>query len=87
MHGAIPPEIRKDRAKKLSMIADSKRTSFAKRFIGKITEIVVEDEDTCSGWTSEYLWCSCPHAQRPRKSLVAVRITGASGHTLTGTPI
>ena len=87
MHGTIPPEIRKARAKKLSLIADSKRTSFAKRFIGKTTEIVVEDEDTCSGWTSEYLWCSCPHAKLPRKSLVTVRITGASGHKLTGAPI
>ena len=87
MHGAIPPEIRKARAKKLSLIADRKRTSFAKRFIGKTTEIIVEDEETCSGWTSEYLWCLCPHAHRPRKSLVAVRITGANGHTLTGMPI
>ena len=48
---------------------------------------VVEDEDSCSGWTSEYLWCSCPHAKLPRKSLAKVRITGASGHKLTGTPI
>ena len=87
MHGAIPPEIRKARAKKLSLIADSKRTSFAKRFIGKTTEIVVEDEDTCSGWTSEYLWCSCPHAHKPRKSLVRVRIVESKGHTLIGTAI
>ena len=87
MLGAIPSEIRKARAKELSKIADEKRTAFARRFIGKTTEIVVEDEDTASGWTSEYLWCSCPHAKLPRKSLAKVRITGASGHKLTGTPI
>ena len=87
MLGAIPSETRKARAKMLSKIADKKRTAFARRFIGKTTEIVVEDESTCSGWTSEYLWCSCPHAHPPRKSLVTVRITGASGHKLTGTPI
>ena len=87
MAGSVPPEIRKSRAKKLSALADAKRSAFARRFIGKTTEIVVEDEDTCSGWTSEYLWCSCPHAHPPRKSLVAVRITGSKGHTLTGTPI
>ena len=87
MHGALPPEIRKARAKKLSLIADNKRTAFAKRFIGKTTEIVVEDEDTCSGWTSEYLWCSCQHAHRPRKSLVRVRIVESKGHTLIGTAI
>ena len=87
MAGSVPPEIRKIRAKKLSVLADAKRSAFARRFIGKTTEIVVEDEDTCSGWTSEYLWCSCPHAHPPRKSLVAVRITGAQGHMLSGTPI
>ena len=87
MHGAVAPAIRKARAKELSTIADKKRTSFAKRFIGKDTEIIVEDEDTCSGWTSEYLWCSCPHAHRPRKSLVRVRIVESKGHTLIGTAI
>ena len=87
MHGAVAPEIRKARAKELATIADKKRSAFAKHFIGKTTEIVVEDEDTASGWTSEYLWCSCPHAKLPRKSLAKVRITGASGHKLTGTPI
>ncbi len=87
MAGSVPPEIRKSRAKKLSALADAKRSAFARRFIGKTTEIVVEDEGTCSGWTSEYLWCTCPHAHPPRKSLVTVRITGAKGHTLTGTPI
>ena len=87
MAGAVPPEIRRARAKELATIADAKRTAFAKRFIGKTTEIVVEDEDPCSGWTSEYLWCSCPHAHLPRKSLVKVRITAADGHKLTGTLI
>jgi len=87
MAGAVPPEIRRARAKELATIADAKRTAFAKRFIGKTTEIVVEDEDSCSGWTSEYLWCSCPHAHLPRKSLAKVLITAADGHKLTGTPI
>ena len=87
MLGAIPSEIRKARANELSTIAYEKRTEFARRFIGKTTEIVVEDEDTSSGWTSEYLWCSCPTAKLPRKSLAKVRITSASDHKLTGTPI
>ena len=87
MHGAVAPEIRKARAKELATIADKKRSAFAKHFIGKTTEIVVEDEDTCSGWTSEYLWCSCPNTHLPRKSLVAVRIVESKGHTLIGTPI
>ena len=87
MAGTIPPEVRKTRAKKLSALADAKRSAFARHFIGKTTEIVVEGEDTCSGWTSEYLWCSCPHAHKPRKSLVRVRIVESKGHTLIGTAI
>ena len=87
MAGTIPPEVRKTRAKKLSALADAKRSAFARHFIGKTTEIVVEGEDTCSGWTSEYLWCSCPHAHRPRKSLVRVRIVESKGHTLIGTAV
>ena len=83
----VPPEIRKARARDLSLIADKKRTAFATHFIGKATDIVVEDEDTCSGWTSEYLWCSCPNTHLPRKSLVAVRIVESKGHTLIGTAI
>ena len=81
----VPPEIRKARARELLLIADKKRTDFATHLIGKTTDIVVEDEDTCSGWTSEYLWCSCPNTHLPRKSLVRVRIVESKGHTLTGT--
>ena len=83
----VPPEIRKARARELTLIADKKRTAFAIHFIGKTTEIVVEDEDTCSGWTSEYLWCSCPNTHKPRKSLVRVLIVESKGHTLIGTAI
>ena len=83
----IPPDIRRMRAKKLAMIADAKRTSFAKRFLGKSTTIVVEDEESCAGWTSEYLWCSCPNAHKPRKSLVSVRIVESNGHKLIGAPV
>ena len=87
MPNVIPHEIRKARARELMLVADRKRTGFAMHFIGKETEIVVEDEETCSGWTSEYLWCSCPNAKRPRKSLVRVRIVESKGHTLIGTAI
>ena len=83
----VPPEIRKVRARELALIADKKRTAFAMHFIGKATDIVVEDEETCSGWTSEYLWCTCPNTHLPRKSLVRVRILESKGHTLTGTAI
>ncbi len=87
MLGVVPSDVRKARARELSKIADEKRAAFAKRFIGKTVEIVVEEEDACAGWTSEYLWCSCPHAKLPRKSLAKVQVTGTDGHKLKGTPV
>ena len=82
--GVVPKELRRARAAELTQLADSKRSAFAKRFVGKTVEIVVEDEKTCTGWTSEYLWCTCPHAHAPRKSLLSVRVKSAQGHVLVG---
>ena len=85
--GAVPKEIRQARAKELTDLADLKRTNGAKRFVGKRVEVLVEDENACAGWTSEYFWCSCPHAKAPRKSLVSVLVQSARGHQLVGIPV
>ena len=85
--GAVPKEIRHARAKELMNIADHKRTNCAKRFVGKTVEVLVEDEDSCAGWTSEYFWCSCLHAKVPRKSLVSILVQSVRGHQLVGAPV
>lgn len=54
----VPPPLRAKRAKELSEIIKHKRSAFAKHFVGREVEIVVEDEKHLGGWTSEYLWCS-----------------------------
>ena len=82
--GAVSDEIRHARAHELSKLADESRTRFAKRFVGKTVEIVVEDERHCVGWTSEYLWCECPGGNVPRKAIARVRVLSAQGHVLTG---
>ena len=84
MPGAVPDEIRRARARELASQADRIRSAAAREFVGKTVEFVVEDEKTCSGWTSEYFWCSCPHSHAPRRSLAKAKIRTSEGHALSG---
>ena len=83
---AVPKEIRSARAHALADIADEARTRYARRFKGKIVEIVVEDEEHVAGWTSEYLWCRIgePRKGVRRKDLVRIRVRDVDGHQLIG---
>ena len=83
----IPREVRKARAMQLSKEGDVKRESFAKSFVGKTVEIVVEDEKAVAGWTAEYLWCTASNpAMRAakRRSRVKIAVRASSGHVLSG---
>ncbi len=80
----VPPAVRKARAQELSIQADRIRSECARKYIGKTVEIVVEDEESCGGWTSEYFWCKCNHAHAARKSLVKAKVLGTEGHMLIG---
>ncbi len=93
----VPREIRASRAKELSKVVDDKRTQYAQRFKGRTVEIVVEDEKTLSGWTSEYLWCRAdgggassgvPAASgaAKRRQLLKVAVKRTEGHMLIGDP-
>ena len=80
----VPDAIRRERAHELAWQADKIRSDAAREFIGKTVEFVVEDEKTCSGWTSEYFWCSCPHSHAERKSLAKAKVRSSDGHMLSG---
>ena len=96
--GAIPPAVRSARARELATIADEARTNFIRRFQGRTVEIVIEDETTLAGWTSEYVWCQIGshNAAVPqrrldgtgrtvkRRDLVKVVVKEVCGHVLTG---
>ena len=71
---AIPTETRRERAHALSNLAAAKRLTFARKFVGKTVEMVVENEEKKSGWTSEYLMCHTD-AQVTRKSALKVVVT------------
>ena len=80
---AVPKAIRSARAHKLSALVNQSRKTFARRFIGKTVDIVVESNDTCQGWTGEYLPCEAIGIA-PRKELVSVIVTGYRNGKLRG---
>ena len=82
----LAKDIRSARARLLSDDMRSKRRKFAKTFIGKTVEIVVEDEKTGRGWTGEYLPCEPLSGSFVRKSVVRVFVTKTRDGLLLGNP-
>ena len=88
----VPKEIRRERARELTEVADAERTRFAKKMVGRDVEIIVEDENAVAGWTGEYLWCRAQHElaerfRQKRRERVKMRVVKAEGHMLTGRPL
>lgn len=85
--GVIPKPIRHERARELANVTSRALTRYAKKFIGKTVEFVIEDEKEPGGWSAEYLWCKAQgiNAPAPRKSLVQMQVLSAgSDGTLKG---
>ena len=82
----LAKDIRSARARLLADDVRSKRRKFAKTFIGKTVEIVVEDEKTGRGWTGEYLPCEPLSGSFVRKSIARVFITKTRDDLLLGNP-
>lgn len=74
--GAVPRDVRVSRAHRLSALAAEKRLAFARRFLGRTVEIVVERKTKTEGWTGEYLRCRCvsPVPRKERARLRVVRV-------------
>lgn len=91
MGGAVPRAIRSERARKLAAFAAAGRKRFAKKFLGREVEVVVEDEQKGSGWTGEYLRFkpvnSALCAASRRKGLYGFVVTEVDGDTLRGRPV
>ncbi len=53
----VNPSVARDRAKELIALGETKRETFARRFIGNEVAVLIEksDETGGTGWTSEYL--------------------------------
>lgn len=76
--GAIPKDVRSARAHRLADLVRTKREQFARRFLGKEVEIVVEDEQETAGWTGEYLRCRTvsPAPRKARARIVVAKVHG-----------
>ena len=80
----LAKDIRSARARLLADVMRSKRQKFAKTFVGKTVEIVVEDEKTGRGWTGEYLPCKPLSGSFVRKSIARVFVTKTKDDLLLG---
>ena len=84
--GAVPTDLRRARAHKLSDIASRARQRTARRFVGRNVELVVEDERKLTGWTGEYFFCKITNGNRAnvrRKDLVRARVLEARNDLLS----
>ena len=71
--GKVIHDVRKMRARDLSVMGDESRRKFAKLFIGKTVDVVVEKTHSLAGWTSEYLWLEASRISPAMLSLLAGR--------------
>lgn len=82
--GAVPKDIRSARAHQLADLVRTKREQFARRFLGREVEIVVEGERKTEGWTGEYLRCRTV-SPAPRKARARIAVAKVHGDaTLEG---
>ena len=80
----VPKDVRSARAHKLVDTIRAKRISFAKSFVGKTVEVIVENAKTGRGWTEEYLPCEPVIGAPQRKSLIRIFVTKVKDGTLFG---
>ena len=71
--GAVPKEKRSARAHHLAHVIEEKRLKYARRFLARDVEIVVEGETKTEGWTGEYLRCTSVMPV-PRKAKVRIHV-------------
>lgn len=83
MSGAVPPEVRRRRARELAAAGERIRREFAASFVSAPVEVCIErpaeEGRPAGGWTAEYLRCTvdCP---APRRALVrAVAVSASDG--------
>lgn len=93
--GKIALELRRQRARELSLLAEENRRRFLRRFIGRTVEIVAEKTHPLSGWTGEYIWLEelkpllIPGSRQAsrRKECIAFKVREAKGGKLYGDEI
>jgi threonylcarbamoyladenosine tRNA methylthiotransferase MtaB len=85
----IPKDIRRSRAKELGAMGEEARRRFARRFVGRDVEVVIENNVPLAGWTGEYIWLEAPRTfgRSMRKETVRFKVRTAHRGMLYGEPI
>ena len=85
MPGSVPMRERRERARRLAALGREKRAAFARTFVGRMVEVLVERVEAdgrASGWTGEYLRAEIPgRTASDVGALLRVRVAGAGGES------
>jgi threonylcarbamoyladenosine tRNA methylthiotransferase MtaB len=87
MPDQVAAEVARERAARLRALADEKQLDFARSFIGRTLEIVVEgggSENLRKGLSENYLPVRLPSDQAAAGDCVVARIVGFEGGQLRG---
>ncbi|PKL91970.1 MAG: tRNA (N(6)-L-threonylcarbamoyladenosine(37)-C(2))-methylthiotransferase MtaB [Candidatus Goldiibacteriota bacterium HGW-Goldbacteria-1] len=87
MPGKVSDEIKKKRAKELSLIAAQKEAAFAESYIGKVLELLVESGDKGGfyfGYTDNYIRVKVEGAKEYVNEIVKVKIISAQNGIACG---
>ena len=84
MDGAVPRNIREDRARELIALGRRMAAAYGQRQVGSVRSVLFETcaDSVAAGYTMEYMRCECPGA-RPGETR-DVLITGCQNDTFTG---
>lgn len=80
MPNSVAPAVKKERAAALLALGNRKRADFARRFLGREVELLVERVDgngSCRGWTQEYLPARISRPGAQPNDLISFRPTAA----------
>ena len=86
----IDREERAERARTLGGLGETNREVFARGFVGKEVEVVIESEHRLAGWTAEYLWFESrgiAQLKSRRREKLRFRVRSADEGSLMGDPV
>ena len=76
----VDKKVRSSRAHALAELAREKRKAFAKKFVGRRVEVLIEDAAHGAGWTSEYLWFKGTGTCERKRLVSALTFSTVSDH-------
>ena len=87
MSGQVPRAQREERARRLIALGNGLARNYRKSFVGQQVQVLCEEatEETCTGYTAEYIPCAFPGGQSGRMYRLAV--TGVTDDGMTGSII